>query len=792
MRFLMYSLKRGMMISVAIPLAVALLLSSILAGQNAYKLADARRIVVLHDMVEAMSALIHEQQRERGGTSVFLSSEGAEFAAELDLQRARTDSAVARFRDALARSAIDAGSPLAADVTAIVAYLDARDGVRGAVDALDIATPAALAHYTEHNARMLDAIVHVASATSQPAIAAKVAALEALLLAKEYAGIERAIGSGGFASGAFDYARVRRLEGLITRQSVGLDRFAVIAEAPFRDAAARIAASDVMATIERLREVAFRSLFTGDLGGLSAGDYFAATTERIDALKALEDRMIEDISGSAAALVRSTMTAMLVVIAAQAAALGLSAAITALVIRRMLREVRRIADAGDRLARGDETAELPDDSPMELARIVRSIDFFRRSVREGMVREAETTRQREEAERESRDAEERRQTVEKEKAQREAASARAEQDRLQGYVASISDMVGACARGDFARRLELEDAEGAWAEVRDGLNAISTGVERSLSEIRRALEHMARGDMTYRPDGRFDGIFREIADAVCDANENISRMLSRVAGSVGAVSSASREIASTSVALSRSSEENAERLRATTDAIEEMSGLVRSATDASQKVRGTVVSVSERAEADGRAAGETIRAMEEIRTSSEDIVKTLSVIDEIAFQTNLLALNAGVEAARAGDAGRGFAVVAMEVRALAGRSSEAAQKIAELVETSAETIHRGVGLVDRTANSLNGVVASIQDITSQIGQMTDAFETTQGNIDQVADATSHLDRSTRANVGKIEAARRSVQALDAEARLLATEVDAFRIQAQEAEDPEDGAARSAA
>lgn len=74
------------------------------------------------------------------------------------------------------------------------------------------------------------------------------------------------------------------------------------------------------------------------------------------------------------------------------------------------------------------------------------------------------------------------------------------------------------------------------------------------------------------------------------------------------------------------------------------------------------------------------------RRRIESRVATIaSNIDHLARQTHILSFNATIEAARAGTAGSTFAVVASEVRSLAGRSTEAANEISDMLKTSKDS-----------------------------------------------------------------------------------------------------------
>jgi methyl-accepting chemotaxis protein len=100
----------------------------------------------------------------------------------------------------------------------------------------------------------------------------------------------------------------------------------------------------------------------------------------------------------------------------------------------------------------------------------------------------------------------------------------------------------------------------------------------------------------------------------------------------------------------------------------------------------------------------------------------VSLIREVADQTNLLALNATIEAGRAGAAGRGFAVVAAEVKALAGQTALATDRITGQVGSIQSAAARTVGAIE----SIGQTITRMSLIASEVAEATDQ----QGNASQ--------------------------------------------------------------
>ena len=100
------------------------------------------------------NSLVHELQKERGMTAVFIGSKGKNFASELMSQRRLTDKANSKMTQAL--NSFSSENSEVNDIIAVITMeLNKLASMRDKVDSLSISLGEALGYYTKQNNKML-------------------------------------------------------------------------------------------------------------------------------------------------------------------------------------------------------------------------------------------------------------------------------------------------------------------------------------------------------------------------------------------------------------------------------------------------------------------------------------------------------------------------------------------------------------------------------------------------------------------------------------------------------------
>ena len=260
-----------------------------------------------------------------------------------------------------------------------------------------------------------------------------------------------------------------------------------------------------------------------------------------------------------------------------------------------------------------------------------------------------------------------------------------------------------------------------------------------------------------------------------DMQARLADIVSGVRQNADSVATASTEIAQGNNDLSARTEQQASALEQTAASMEQLGSTVRQNADSAAQANQLAMSANDVASQSGSVVEQMVTTMRDIQESSQRIADIIGVIDGIAFQTNILALNAAVEAARAGEQGRGFAVVAAEVRALAGRSADAAKEIKGLIDTSVQRVGHGTQLADQAGASMQEMVGAIRRVTDIMGEISAASREQSSGVVQVGEAITQMDRATQQNAALVEESAAAADNLRGQAAQLVQAMAFFQV-----------------
>ncbi len=296
-----------------------------------------------------------------------------------------------------------------------------------------------------------------------------------------------------------------------------------------------------------------------------------------------------------------------------------------------------------------------------------------------------------------------------------------------------------------------------------------------LRQASEAAAVVASGDLTVRLDHQRSDEIGQLLTALNKMVESLHYVVNEVRDSGESIHVASSEVAAGNADLSARTEHAASNLQQTAASIAQLAQMVAANADSTREANELALSATQVATKGGEVVNQVVKTMDEINASSKKIADIVGIIDGIAFQTNILALNAAVEAARAGEQGRGFAVVASEVRALAGRSANAAKEIKALISASVGKVSDGAKLVVTAGSTMGDIVDSVQRVTTLMSEINHASAEQSSQIGQVSQAVDQLDHMTQQNAALVEEGAAAAQSLQAQAHRLAGAMGQFQL-----------------
>ncbi|MFK7744257.1 MAG: methyl-accepting chemotaxis protein [Roseobacter sp.] len=371
----------------------------------------------------------------------------------------------------------------------------------------------------------------------------------------------------------------------------------------------------------------------------------------------------------------------------------------------------------------------------------------------------------------------------------EAASEQTSAALLQAKTAQ-KDMQAALKAAEVAEQEALAAREKAEAETANGIAADRKALEleeeerlnrsrveaeqnRMLDVLRAALKNLSAGDLSSSIETGLPEQYEDLRHDFNNALGGLSRAMAQVDERSTTIAEDVNSIEQAANMLAQRTESQASTLEETSAAISQIANNSNEAAKNATQANEAAEQAKEKAISSGEIVQSAVGAMSEIEASSSQIATIVGVIEDIAFQTNLLALNAGVEAARAGEAGRGFSVVASEVRALAQRSSEAAQEISDLINSSSDQVSSGVHLVNKAGAALESINVSVQEISDFVSVIAANANEQSFSISETNDAMQQLENVTQQNAAMFEETNAVTQSLAQQSENLKTVMAQF-------------------
>ena len=725
------SFKNKLSVLLIVPVIVILFFSSTAIYNKVNSANEMYKIEQLVLLGSHISSLVHELQKERGATAVYLGSKGNKFGAEMNSQRSVTDLKKQQLDDFLLE--FDASSMSGSQLNNTMGELSNISDIRSQASTLQMSAKKVIGFYTHLNKNFLDIISKVAKISPDVEIGVMSTAYTSLLKAKERAGIERAVLSNVIASDSFSGGALDKVISLKAQQNAFINNFMSSASEQQAQLYKNLANSRETVEIERMRNIVYAApmdrarqtiifkLIT-DLGYGGAiqqlknyiirqqPKYLKKFQQHYQAIQQLlsEYRLIPGVKAEELSLlanIEDTFNAYnnAIIKASELVKQGASSSTLEQTIN--INDVSALS-ALDGLISISEKANIGLDAKVWFDTATTRINGLKQIENQVSANLKELAEQK----------------------QQQAASS-----LIWESIITVISLLTTFILAYYITRSLLKQLGGEPVHVIATASKVSKGDLSSHGEDSNKVSTGLMGHM-YEMTENLKGIVTTVKDISTQISSRSGSLVTEADRMIEVGNTQSDKVSSIATATTQLTETINEIARTTSDIANTASTAVDHANEG--------VSIVEKTKTEVEGIHHTVSQTSELVTSlgdkSTQIGNFVDVINNIAEQTNLLALNAAIEAARAGEHGRGFAVVADEVRSLAVNTTKSTKDIEMMVREIQTETQKAISSMEESLRRVESGVSLSTDAGVSLSHILDSISTLQGMVHNTAGATEEL------------------------------------------------------
>ena len=304
------TIRLKLILQTLVPTITIIILALILVNIKHSEVSNLEDIQKTSKLLSSISLLIHETQKERGMSAGYLGSDGKNFKEKLPSQRILTDTRLKGLKDLVIEldlNSIDTSVSLA--INEAIADSSKISSMRSKITSLDIKTAKAISYYTDMNAKFLNTIVKISNFSSSPEITKQIIAYLNFLMAKERAGIERAIGTNITSDDYFKKDSREKFTSLISAQNSFILNFNEYASSSAQEVYKKTLDNSDVVKVDKMRETI---LSAKSVGGFSVDSvyWFDTISKKLGLLKKTENYIIKQLRISDAKLAKNVKLAV--------------------------------------------------------------------------------------------------------------------------------------------------------------------------------------------------------------------------------------------------------------------------------------------------------------------------------------------------------------------------------------------------------------------------------------------------------------------------------------------------